>query len=399
MKVKKVLFLLVIFITLITMIGCKANLVNRHTPVEEDNNKESNEENNNIVTLDEDYNRFDKISGFEGSMEHLSMIGEVDNKLILSYIPSDEGKKALLMLVNNDNFTVEKQVEFIEKYDYTHVKFVDQKIFILLKQKILTFDTNLEKLEDIPLPNIIIEKINSEKVYDDYGYAIDYFGAYDVSSDMTKLIYTDNDGVKLFNTLDNSELLLSETVEIKGSSLIKHSYHSRPYFIANDKKVITIREGYEGIDGYNVCDIENNTTIFIDRAGYGEAYKVYYDTGLLLVNEHFYDSKTQTSQVKTLYLDFKSLELIEINLEDTGDTSDIRESGYSYVGQNYASFITYKWDENDMANSMFYINQLDLNTLTIEPKLISLKTPATNILGVLKDGRTVFYYEGICITK
>jgi len=48
---------------------------------------------------------------------------------------------------------------------------------------------------------------------------------------------------------------------------------------------------------------------------------------------------------------------------------------------------------------------LNLKTLQIEPKIISVKATETHILGVLTDGRIVFWYSlnpsenGVCITK
>jgi len=54
---------------------------------------------------------------------------------------------------------------------------------------------------------------------------------------------------------------------------------------------------------------------------------------------------------------------------------------------------------------MFYINRLNLKNFKLEPKIISVKAGQTHILGVLKDGRIVFWYnhcpseKGVCITK
>ena len=50
-------------------------------------------------------------------------------------------------------------------------------------------------------------------------------------------------------------------------------------------------------------------------------------------------------------------------------------------------------------------NLCHLKTLQIEPKIISVKAAEAHILGVLTDGRIVFWYSlnpsenGVCITK
>jgi len=42
---------------------------------------------------------------------------------------------------------------------------------------------------------------------------------------------------------------------------------------------------------------------------------------------------------------------------------------------------------------MSFINRLNLNALIVEPKIISVKAAGTHILGVLADGRVVFWYS------
>jgi len=111
------------------------------------------------------------------------------------------------------------------------------------------------------------------------------------------------------------------------------------------------------------------------------------------------------AESKLLFLDFWTGRVKELSLKYPGDTGDIRMPDSWYVGQNYATFITYKRDDSDNAKDMFYLNRLNHNTLLTEPKVISVKAAKTHILGVLADGRIVFWYNlnpsenGVCITK
>jgi hypothetical protein len=380
-----------------TIFLCKTSTKTVQVPHKEDSANspvtEEKKEGNQIG----EYNRFDKISGFAGSMEELSMVGEIDDQLILAYIPYDESKKALLMLVNPDTLSVEKQLELKENFEYCNVKFTGDKLMVLLKNKIVVINTHLEQLQDIPLPKVIVEKIDRKSSYDEKGISNIFFGGYDVSKDLTKFVYIDEIGVKLVNIIDKNEILFSKTIKLKDY------YFIEPKFNAQDKKVIIIMVGYGCALGYTLFDIEKGTikTIDINGAIYPNIFR--YDTGMLMVNTHIYDKKNQIDEIKTLYLDFKSGELTEIKLEDTGETGDIIDDSYCFVGQNFASFITYKWNEN--ANNMFYINRLDLKTLIIEPQIISIKAADTRITGVLNDGRIVFSYnfnpseKGVCVTK
>lgn len=130
-----------------------------------------------------------------------------------------------------------------------------------------------------------------------------------------------------------------------------------------------------------------------------------YDTGMLEINTYLYSEEKQESECKTVFLDFETGNIREIRLDDPGDTGDIRDPNRCYVGQNYAAFVTYIWDAFDNPSSMFYLNRLNLKTLTVESKIISVKAAGTYILGVLDDGRIIFWYclnpseKGICITK
>lgn len=361
---------------------------------------------NNLVSLTGTYERFDKIAGFDGNMEELVMIGETDGKIIIAYAPYYEEKKASLMLVSPQTFTVEKKLVLSDSFKEYGAKLAGDKILIRLKNSIILIDTKLEKTDEIILPKTIAEKINRIPKYNKNGIPDSYFGGYDVSRDLTKIVYTDEIGLKLMNLADNSETLLAETVKIMGSKLINKSYHCIPRFIANDKKVITTMTGYDYSTGYTIYDLEKGSSIVLGNEwGESSSDNIYYDTGLLNVNSYSYDSNNNSECIKTLFFEFETGEVHEINLEDTGDTGYIRDSDYGYIGQNYGAIITTKRDVNDNANNMFYINRLNIEKQAVEAHIISVKAAGTHILGVLADGRIVFWYNfnpsenGVCITR
>jgi hypothetical protein len=113
----------------------------------------------------------------------------------------------------------------------------------------------------------------------------------------------------------------------------------------------------------------------------------------------------QNGEYQTLYLDFKTEAIKEVKFENNEDAGYIRLSDYSYVGQDFAAFISHTWDNNDNAQSMFYLNRLNLKTLQVEPRIVSVKAAQTHILGVLADGCILFWYNlnpsenGVCLTK
>lgn len=207
--------------------------------------------NNHLVSLVGDYQRFDQISGFIGNMAELSMLGEADDSLILAYTPYSIGENAALMLVNPKTMTVEKKLEVSENFASTDVSLTGEYLKIRLKDRVIAVDKTFAQEDSVSLPKTIAEKVIREPKYNSKGNPDVFFGGYDVSSDKKRYVYADEIGVKLLNTTDNSEILLSKTVPITGSELLENSYHQDPRFVADEQKVITTMTGYEGNDNAN----------------------------------------------------------------------------------------------------------------------------------------------------
>ncbi len=362
--------------------------------------------NNNLVTITGDYQRFDKIEGFTGNMDGLSMLGEDAGGLIMAYTPYNNKEKAALLLISPETMKVEKKLELAGYVEATDLRRQFDKIVLCGSDKIITIDKSLAQVNEIPLPQTINAKIARKPRYDRNGLPDIFFGGYDVSGDLQRIVYADEEGVKLFSLADNSEKLLSPTAVIEGSELMKNSYHRNPRFVDNGQKVITTMTAYEGTMGYTLCDLKEGTAKRYDISSDGSTTGlIRYDTGLLEIGVYIHDREKQTGEYKTLFLDFKTGMVNEIKLEEPGDTGYIRPPEYTYLGQDYAAFITNVWDSGDNANSKFYLNRLDLKTLQIKPKIVTVKAAQTHILGVLGDGRIVFWYEfnpsesGVCITK
>lgn len=334
------------------------------------------------------------------------MLGEDNNRLIMAKMSYDKKKDGALLLLNAETMKVERKYELNSNLAFYEVGLKGEKIIIRREDSLLIIDKNFELIEEMPLPPIIKEKIRREPKYDSYGFPDIYFGGYDVSKDFEKLVYSDEEGVKLYNLTDNTEILLSPTVPITVSELLKNSYHSNPRFVADDQKVITTMTGYEGTLGYTLCSLKDSTIQKYDISSESSSTGfIRYDTGLLELNTPFYNREKESTKYKTIFLEFLTGELKEIALKDTGDTDYITPSDYIYVGQNYAAFITTTWDEDDYANNMSYIKRINLNTLEVEPGVASVKAADVHILGVLSDGRVLFSYylnpseKGICITN
>lgn len=361
--------------------------------------------NNHLVEIKGEYTYIDSIKGFDGDMSELSMLGEDGKEIIMVHTPYTENGKASIILVNRDTLTVTRDFKLNVNFEPSNIKLSGDKFIICLDDKILTLDKKLEKLQEIKFPQLIINKKMRKIKYDEKGIADVFFGGYDVSSDIKNLTYSDEMGVKLLDMASGKEKLLSKSIKVEHSSLINHYLHQMPRFIAGDKKVITSMRAYDGTVGYTLCNLENGTSEYIKIPDEGGPEIIRYDTGIINVNTPQNDEITGTSQYKTLYLDFKTGKTSEIKLQDPGDTDYIIPDYYSFMGENYGAFVTSKCDINDYANNMYFLNRLNINSKTAEEKLISVKAGEIQILGVLSDGKIIFWYrfsqgeKGICITK
>ena len=367
--------------------------------------------NNHLVVLTGEVKTFPVIDGFDGDLQEIYMVGEVEGKLIIAYAPHNEKEPPALMLLNPDNMKIDKQVKLKDRINYNEVNYKGGKLMVRLQDKVLIYGLDLEFEQEILLPDIITAKINREPQFDRNGFWTVYFGGYDISADLKQIVYTDEIGVKLVILEDGKEKLLAQTVkpQLKRPSRgapIGPSYHFFPRFVADDRKVITTLTGYECTAGFTLCDLDKGTKTTYDIMTEGSLATggIRYDTGLLFVNEYWRDEKQKTEGYKTSFLDFHTGKVTEIEIGPPGDTGYIRFDYQCYVRQDFAAFVTSQRLGNDMVNDRHYLNRINLETLKVEPEIVVVTAAEPHILGILADGRIVFWYQfnpaekGICVT-
>lgn len=376
--------------------------------------------NNHMVTLTGEVKNFPVIDGFDGDLQEVHMVGEVDGKLLLSYTPYNENQNPALILLNPNSMKIEKKVNLKGSINRTEMEFKDGKLIVRFRDKILIYGGDLEVENEISLPGVITAKLDREPKHDQNGYSLVFFGGYDISSDLKRIVYTDEIGVKLITLEDGKEELLAITVQPESSEQyqpsrgapVGPSYHVYPRFVADDRKVITTLTGYEGTSGFTFCDLDKgtNTKVNIGTEGSFATGAIRYDTGLLFVNQYWRnesgkENNQQTDGYRTLYLDFQTGKVTAIDLDEPGDTGYIRFDHQCYVGQDFAAFVTSKISGTGRANDRHYLNRIKLETLEPEQEIVSITAAEPHILGVLADGRIVFWYEfnpaekGICVTS
>lgn len=355
--------------------------------------------NNHLVSITGDYKPFSEITGyggnfFDGYADLVSMLGEAEGKILLVYAPYEKDQQAALMRLDPETMTVEKKLAVEGNFTLTDVSMASGRIIIRRSDRFTTVDTGLSRAEDVMLPETIAKKTDREPVYNETGTPDVFFGGFDVSRDHSQYVYSDEEGVKLYSAADGGERLLSRTVPVPGSELMDRSFHSQPRFVAGEAKVITTMTGYESAMGYTLCTLATGEVksypIGQETSSTG---LIRYDTGLLEVNAYVRSDQNPEGDYKTFYLDFHTGEVKEIPLEDPGDTGFIFMTDQRFVAGNFAAFITFRQSPVNNTDDEAYINRLNLKTMALEPKLITVQGASTHLLGVLEDGRVLFWYD------
>ena len=342
--------------------------------------------NNNLVKVTGDCKKFEKIKGYNGDLGAITLVGEIDGKLLFCN-GYNTVKDIVLMYVDKSNMEVIKS--FVAAENVKSDKFCGLRIF---------GDNIVVKLND---KLIIVDKdLNSKK---EKSISIPYKGnphGLDVSSDLKRFVFSDDEGLKLMDSENHSVKLLIKSAKENAPSGEIPSVHLYPHFAADETKIVSTMSGYEWTNGIIVYDIQSGTMKKVIDSGDSTTYGVYWDSGILDVNGY----ERGTGKIKTFYLNFKTVAVTEIPIKNTGNTDFIRGGSMCYTGKNYAAFVTCKLDYEDEANSIYYISRLNLKTLELEPEIISVKAAQVCILGVTEDGQIIFYYNynpsenGIAIT-
>jgi len=440
MRAKYLILLIVLFI-FTTITGCaNGNLdVSKNDPPQidisvgdpdtapvSDNGKETASEpaqenlpgsigmNGSIVEITGDYVRFDEIKGFGGDYRFLSMIGETDKHIIMQYLPLlyNEKDKPSLMLVDINTLEAVKIIEMdntvpdSQDNPISHIRMVGEEIIVCFTDHISVMDKALEPVGEIPVPEAVISKSKRETTYDKDGIMEIYFGGYDISNELDKIVYTDEAGIKLYDLKTDTETLLVKN--LYNEDYLERYFYRFPRFVANGRKIITDRLGYEYSLGYAIYDLTGNSLQTLDMFSQRGMNSIYYDTGLLEPGANMINEEDGSSEWTNFYLDFETGEVTNIQIEKSiYEHYDFQDN--FFVGENYAAFVTCVWDDagedSRTENNMYYINRIDLKTLETETDMSAIRGGGPHILGVLTDGRILFRYyyneneNGICMAK
>ncbi len=324
------------------------------------------------------------------------IIGETADWVIMS---TNDEERPLLAL---DKGTLEVvRALSADGAEYTRPGTVkDEDIILYLEGRIEIYNSELRFEEEIGLPSSLLRTEGEDEV----------FGR-DLSPDRKNVIYSDKEGLKLYNLESGSSSLLMGTLPGRGQPPdgIRNRYFYHPRFVAGGYKVVATLAGYDYNTGFISYELETGTFQLVEEYFEGISTKnQFYDSGMLAWIEAHREGEAGEAEIPTdyglfdvYYYDFASgqTNIIEAELAETS-VDYIRWPDSVYNGKNQVAFLTFT---DNM--KVIHINRLNLDTWKLEEDIVNVEGANVYILGVLEDGSILFSYyrnsaeNGLCLIR
>ncbi len=335
----------------------------------------------NIVEIDGNYeviNTFAKYQRKDNALNaNIYFLCEIEDAIILSMsVHGLEGGNKLVV-VDKESKMIIKELD-IENSENEEIYRIEAKeinpygkvIALFTNHDIRLLDMSLNELGSIMLPQKLKEEI-VEYEYDSNDALTRVFFGYDISSDMQLYVYSNERGLHLLDTTNESSILIQEKLK-RESKFSKYHHFSQPQFVGKSNNVYATITGYEWSNGFLLY---------------------MYDTKSVQLYEYVsdYDPILKINGTKS-HLAVSRQEPIALNLL-TGEQFDIPEA---YLNVNFAVFfegnylgyhngeegvITVKWNEEFNKAEIGYIDQ---HGIVSEEKLV-IKNAHVDIIGHYKD--------------
>lgn len=262
----------------------------------------------------------------------------------------------------------------------------EEKLYVGLDDRVQVYDLDLEFMEEVYLPDSMMDKAMD-----------DYVRGYDISADLSKITYTDNQGLKLVELNEGHEKLIVPSEQRRFQNTVDYTVnYAHPRFVAGDTRILAVNNWYEGYDGYYIFD-ELGSELIHTGAFEGIATNQIYPGQGMMANiytpEHKEDQAINNYRIS--YLDFEQAATRTVDQELLGGyTGDIIGSDRVCNGETDSAFLT-----RDYMEDIWYINRIDNETLEVEGNLLSVQHARVELIGVLSDGRILFSYYRNLVDK
>lgn len=293
-----------------------------------------------------------------------------------------------LIQLDLERMIISDEIKLGKQVDFRWAREKDEKLYVGLDDRVQVYDLDLEFIEEVYLPDTMMDK-----AMDDH----DHVRGYDISADLSKITYTDNQGLKLVELNEGHEKLIVASEQYRFQNTIDFTVnYAYPRFVAGDSRILAVKTGYEGNAGYYIFDFLGSELIHT-RAFEGIATNRIYPGQSMMANiytpEHMEDQAINNYRIS--YLDFEQAVTRTVDQDLLGGyTGDIIGSNRVCNGETYSAFLT-----RDYMEDIWYVKRIDNETLEVEGNLLSIQHAQVELIGVLGDGRILFSYYRNSVEK
>lgn len=294
-------------------------------------------------------------SDYIGKYSDYYFVKEINNSLyFIGQYYKDQKRYKGIFKYNKETLKLQKQVKFpfgINSFYGWRSSYDNQNIHLTYNGYNLICQTDKDSLIIVQRPHHVTHKtVNSAKQT-----FVNYFN--DVSTDNSKAVYVDYEGVILYDMANNQEIVIKK---MDNNVAWLHS----PQFIENDQKVIFFENGDEYTGPVYIYDIASNKLVTTDLPT---------ESSYFMTSQGVVSTFTDYDKSYIKIVSFNSSHTI-IPVEDT-----IEQYPQVKFNENYFAFIA--------GNSLYALN---LKTLKVSQALATNHRGSIKPIAVTKDNRILF---------
>ncbi len=340
---------------------------------------------NHQMQIEGDYVDVDSLKEYALPKTLLKVIGETDDKIIIYVDFNSRDKTNQIVTINSNTYYRIKELELEAHNESINlVKYHDNKIVVEKDDMISIYNDDLDCIQQISLPEIIRQKSPPELLTDlkererSNGLIHNY---YDISSDYSRIVYVDQEGLKLYTIDTGIEELITESPNTKGIL--------SPRFVGKDDNIMATIPGTQCNNGfmfYNTVDKKLDTHhihsyyMYLDNLSIGDT---------IVMSVMLYDKDIDT--------DLRGYIVFDVN---TGhyyilDNKYFGENGFTNLASNgryEAAFIQSNLQRDDDYYQVIHQYNFENRSLNKMPMNIPDEADL-DIIGILEDGRVLIKYH------
>lgn len=221
------------------------------------------------------------------------------------------------------------------------VKAVGNQVVVLTNIGVFVFGSDLELQQQIVLPACVSEA---------------YYFSYDINDSFTQFAYIDQEGAKLCSLSGAGQKVIAYHKNAQVSDTMQTDAYTSVRFVADGRKVLLSRSGYEWNLGYLLCDLSGGISTEVDTYSDVDSFVSSGESAFILAGG--YATGDRAGQREHVYLNYETGEMIH---SDAGSLSGFFFEYAAFDTQRYLYYFdSQSYREGKLASAP--LMQLDLQT-------------------------------------